>query len=210
MTETASGPSFGVATNKAWANMWPNFGALFLFTFLTLLVANVWVFGQFVLGGVVGVVVQAAGFSLVFILIGPCLAGLMRAHLLASRGETVKFSDYGYGFQSTFHFSHAIFLWFALAMMLALSSLAFVLPAFFLGAKLQFALPRFVESKCTAGQAIQEGWDRSAGQYWGALAVVFGAVMFLILGTLALGIGVLVAFVFVPQVTAAFYNDLDT
>lgn len=194
------------AVKQAWTNIWPNFWWLLLFGLLAGLATNISIGQTVPVSDAVMISVNTLG-GLVAIFVGiPLSMGVVKAHLVASRGEKPTWSDLGYAFGPRYWSSLGLGVLSALIVIGGLILL--ILPGIYLAVKLAFAPVRWVEDGLGAVDAIKASFEDVKGRWWNVFGLALMGFLLFLAGLVALVVGVFVSMVLVSQMTVVYWRAL--
>lgn len=189
---------------QAWHNIWPSFWVL-LGMFILIMILETPSSLSESMGGGAGATLGILGGILTIFLIIPLQIGMVHAHLAVSKGDKAEFSSLKYGFGRYWQ-SIGVSLLTALIVMVGFVFL--IIPGIYLAVKLSQTSYRFVEDELGVIDAIKASWEDTKGHWWPLFGMIFVALGVIILGALALGIGVFVSFVLIGQMTAVYWRAI--
>lgn len=194
---------------QAWTNIWPNFWWLLLFGVLALLANAVSGGDEYGVEGRAGAISAAldlVGAALTIFVGIPLGVGVVKAHLVASRGTRPTWKDLGYAFGPRYWPSIGLGL---LTLLITVGGLLLlVIPGIYWGVRLVFASQRFVSDELGVMDSIRASRADVTGRWWNVFGLVLMSIPLLIAGALALGVGILVALVLIQQMFVVYWRAL--
>lgn len=194
------------ALKQAWTNIWPHFWWLLLFGVLAGLANGIEGSTRAETPSGLEVSLDVVG-TLLTIFVGiPLGFGNVKAHLAASRGEKPTWQDLGYAFGPRYWQAIGLGL---LSFLIVLGGLILlVIPGIYLAVKLAFAHVRFIEDGLGPTDAIRASFADVKGRWWSVFGLALMSLLLLVAGALALGVGVFVALVLIPQMFVVYWRAL--
>jgi hypothetical protein len=193
---------------QAWTNIWPNFWWLLLFGFLAAVAgggpsAPMPQDGDF---DPLWIGINIAGGLLAIFLGIPLGYGVAKAHLEASRGRKPAWKDLGYAFGPRYWPSIGLGL---TTMLIVIGGLILlIVPGIYWAVRLAFTQQRFVEDGLGVRDTIRASFADTKGRWWNVFGLVLLAIPLVIVGLLALVVGVFVALVLISQTQAVYWRSI--
>lgn len=199
MLETSlSGPSATEAYGFAWAEMKRCFLELLLVgvVWMLLSVPSGW-FGDDLLGIAYHVLV-----------LGPVGFGGMCAFLRAARGGTPDVGDLFAAFRGDYW--QAVLAGLLMSVLVAIGTVLLIVPGIIAAVRLAWVPYLVVDERLAAVEAIKASWERTRGYGLTIFVLWLIAIPIVLVGLLALGVGVIVSLMWIQTAAAVLYAAVTT
>jgi len=193
-----SGPSATEAYGFAWAEMKRCFLEL-------LLIGVVWMLLS-VPSGWLGD--ELLGMAYHVLVLGPVGFGGMYAFLKAARGGTPDVSDMFAAFRGDYW--QAVLAGLLMSVLVAIGTVLLVVPGIIAAVRLAWVPYLVVDERLAAVDAIKASWERTRGYGMTIFILWLIAIPIVLLGLLALGVGVIVSLMWVQTAAAVMYAAVTT
>ncbi len=230
-------PGVGSSYQNAWRQLWKNFLALFLILIISFFISSLPSAGDEFAVDTNGVSIFTI-FTLTYgILIqGPIGFGTSFAYLKAARGDKVQIKDMFEAFRNYWNAVLASLLVGAIILVgmvpliilviilgiIFAYELAFtrhpiifvvmfplIIPGIIFACKLAFTPYLVVDRKMGAVEAVKESWRMTGGHAWKVFFIGLLAIPISIVGLLCLGVGIIVAIMWVALASASLYHAVS-
>lgn len=141
-----------------------------------------------------------------FVITGPMLAGLYWMMLEVQRDEPAEFTDLFAGFSE---FGRALGVYFLYSIAVVIGLVLLVVPGVVLAVGLWPALYLILDDDLGVTDTLSKAWDMTRGHRWRLFALGVALSFFVLLGLLALIVGVFVTGALAALVSAAAYEELS-
>ncbi len=201
-------PRVFASYGQGWTNMWPVFWILLVFALFEFLVQVPGQVGQLFPEDQwrIALVWSAIGLALAFFVGGPLGMGVVKGHLKASRGDKPELEDLGYGFS---RYWAAVLLSVLAFFIVAIGFILLILPGIYLAVRLTFVAHRFVNDGLEPMDAIKASFEDTRGRWWRTFALGLLAIPLFIAGLVLLGVGALVAAVWIEQAVTVYWRSIE-
>ncbi len=221
-------PGVSPAYNYAWKTLWPYFWKLLLIGIISwaigLIVAPFQSMGDVVWPSVLeganswtpGIVIAALlGMSLsvvvgvafrVFVQ-GPIEYGVSFAYLKAARRDSLDIADM---FASFKNYWQAVLASFLVGLIISAGFLLLIVPGIYLACKLAFTPYLVVDRRMGATDAMRESWRMTRGHGWTVFLIGLLAIPIALLGLLCLGVGIIIAIMWITLAYASLYHAVES
>ena len=204
-------PTISGCFEEGWYSMKKHFWWLLLGVVLVALVESPTEIFQkgFEEGGIYVIalgVVRFFQFIIWILIVGPLSYGVDWMFLKASRKQNVEREDLFSGFRN---YVRVIFARLLVTILVGVGFLCLVIPGIFLLCKLIFVPYIIMDKKVDPVEAISLSWKLSSGYFWTIFGMGIVSFFILILGVIALGLGVFVSMVWIRSSFATLYKAVE-
>lgn len=191
---------------QAWANIWPHFWWLLLFTLILAIINSIqsgenganYTLTDGILDGVGGLLSIFIGIPLSF--------GLTRAHLAVSRGDKPTWGDFGAFFKERYW--QSIGLGLLVALIVSLGFALLIIPGIYLMVRMAFSGQHFIENGTGITDSIRASFEDTKDRWWPVFGMVLLSIGLILAGVVALVVGIFVAIVLVGQLTVVYWRAI--
>jgi uncharacterized membrane protein len=176
--------------SHGWNKLWKPFWILLLMLIIIGAVSAIANFIPFV------------GFLLGLFLSNPLNYGMSFAYLKAARGETVDINDQFSIFQNYWNVFLASLL---TGIIVCVGFIFLIIPGIYLACKLAFVPYLVMDKKLQVIDALKVTWKMTDGYFWQVFLVYLLAIPIVIAGVICLGVGVIVAVMWINMALASLY-----
>lgn len=199
MSETSlSGPSATEAYGLAWPEMKRCFLELLLLgvVWMLLSVPSGWLGDDLV------------GIAYHVLVLGPVGFGGMYAFLRAARGGTPDVSDMFAAFRGDYW--QAVLAGLLMSALIAIGTVLLVVPGVIAAVRLAWVPYLVIDERMAAVDAIKASWERTRGYGMTIFILWLIAIPIVLVGLLALGVGVIVSLMWIQMAAAVLYAAVTT
>jgi uncharacterized membrane protein len=209
-------PGVGSAYGNGWTQLWRHFGVLLvigIIGFIIQLVLNIpnWII-QFSTEttiesfGLWWIVLLLVSLAFSVLIVGPINYGQSYAYLKAARGDKLEVQDMFESFRNYWHVVAANIL---VGLIVGLGFILLIIPGIIFACKLAFIPYLVVDKKMSATKAINESWHMTNGHAGQVFLVGLLAIPISIAGFICLGIGLIIAAMWISSAFASLYHAVS-
>jgi uncharacterized membrane protein len=198
MTSDVTGPSATEAYGFAWAELKRCFLEL-------LLVGVVWMLLSAPSGWLGD---DLLGMAYHVLVLGPVGFGGMYAFLRAARGGTPDVSDMFAAFRGDYW--QAVLAGLLMSVLIAIGTALLIVPGVIAAVRLAWVPYLVIDERLAAVEAIKTSWERTRGYGMTIFVLWLLAIPIILLGLLALGVGVILSLMWIQMAAAVLYAAVST
>ena len=223
-------PGVGSAYSSGWRQLWKNFLELFLIGIIAFLISLPLYIGQWagdmpgqfdfnfvnepltllVMPNMTNVLI-IAGMGLLVLAYaifvnGPVEFGVSFAYLKAARSDKIEIKDIFAAFKNYWNAVLASLLVFTIVV---IGLVLFIVPGILFACKLAFTPYLVVDKKMEVIEAVKESWRMTRGYAWKIFLIGLLGIPIGILGLLCLGVGIIIAIMWISIAFAVFYHAVE-
>ncbi|MFC1864391.1 DUF975 family protein [Chloroflexota bacterium] len=196
-------PTVGSSYGNGWRQLWKYFLELFLIGIIALVIGLPSAIDQGSQGvTVLGVFALAYGI----LIAGPVDYGVAFAYLKGARGDKPEIKDMFEAFRNYWNVVLADVL---VGAIVVIGLVLLIIPGIIFACKLAFVPYLVVEWKMEAIEAVKTSWRMTNGHAWKIFLIGLLAIPISIAGFICLGVGIIVAVMWVSLAVASFYHTVS-
>jgi uncharacterized membrane protein len=187
---------------NAWRQLWKNFLELFLILIISFVISLPGAVVEFAgdTNGVSILTIFAIAYGI--LVEGPIGYGISFAYLKAARGDKLQTRDM---FEAFRNYWNAVLASLLVGAIVSIGMVLLIIPGIIFAYKLAFTPYLVVDRKMGAVEAVKESWRMTGGHAWTIFFIGLLAGPIIIAGLLCLGVGVIVAIMWVALASASLY-----
>jgi uncharacterized membrane protein len=183
------------AYGHAWKKLWKPFWILLLIQIIIFAISSVYSWIPF-LGGIIS-----------FFITFPLNYGMQYAYLKGTRGQQVEIADMFTAFKN---YGNVLLAALLSAIFVVIGFIFLIIPGIFIACKLAFVPFIVMDKKVPFMDAIKMSWQMTGGFGWQVFLVYLLAIPVLIAGFICLGVGAIVASMWISMALASLYYAVDS
>ncbi len=202
-------PGVGSCYQNGWRQLWKYVLELLLITVVALAIglpASLFSVARGT-GGVVAATLCIFALAYSILLLQPIEYGVSFAYLKAARGDQPKVKDIFEVFQN---YVNAILANLLVSAIICIGLFLLIVPGIIFACKLAFVPYLVVDRKMEAIEAVKESWRMTKGHAWQVFLIGLLAIPIAIAGLICLGVGVIVAIMWVSLAVASLYHAVGS
>ncbi len=199
-------PSAGEAYSVSWNIMWKSFITLLVVAILYGIISGPTAMLQWKTDGFDGRIIPVMLFGLGFALLitGPVGYSTKWVFLKAVRGEPVDIRDMFVVFQRNYW--NAVVANVLVGLIVGIGFFMLIIPGIIFACRLAFVPYLIIDREMDISSAIDQSWKMTKGYGWQIFFMGIMAIVIVILGFLALFVGVIISVTWIMTAFAAFYQ----
>ena len=142
-----------------------------------------------------------------FLIIGPIQMSSSWVFLKAVRKEKFKIGDMFSVFERNYW--NAVGASFLTFVFVILGLILFIVPGIFFAVRLAFVPYLIIDKKMKAVEAVETSWSMTKGYSWTIFGMFLLAILLVIAGVIALGVGILFSIVWISSAFAVLYHSVS-
>lgn len=200
-------PRIFASISQGWTNLRAHFWILVGFAVLTVVLGAVGNAGEwFPVGSTTAIVLGIVGGLFSLLLMAPLGYGVVQGHLKASRDEAPAWADLKAGFA---RYGQAVLLALLTVLIVAVGFVLLVIPGIYVMVRIAFAPYRFIQDGVGAVDAIKASFEDTKGRWWRTFGLILMAIPLIVVGALALFVGIFVALPLIHQMFTVYWRSID-
>jgi uncharacterized membrane protein len=204
---TALLPGVSSCYKHGWRQLWKYFLELLLIIIIAIIISLPSGLGQ---GGdrATAGAIMLSFFALVYRILvgGPVDYGMAFAYLKAARGDEPKVKD---TFEAFHNYWNAVLANLLVGAIIIAGLVLFIIPGIIFACKLIFTPYLVVDQNMEVIDAVKESWYMTRGYAWTVFLIGLLAIPICIAGLLCLGVGIIVALMWIQLTVASLYHAVS-
>lgn len=199
-------PGVGSSYGNGWRQLWKYFLELLLISIVAWVLSLPSGMGGWAGGGAgafLGIVAVAYGI----LVIGPIDYGLNYSFLKAARGDKLEIKDMFAAFQN---YWNAVLANLLVGVIVVIGFVLIIIPGIVFACKLAFVPYLVVDRKMDVIEAIKTSWKMTGGHAWKVFFIGLLGIPIAIAGLICLGVGVIIAIMWITMALASLYHSVST
>jgi len=198
-------PGVGSSYKNGWRQLWKCFLELFLIGIIALVIGLPSGLGRFDAGGSVAILsILAMAYGI--LIVNPVAYGVSFAYLKAARGDKLEIKDM---FEAFRNYWNAVLANLLVSVIVIIGFFLLIIPGIIFACKLAFTPYLVVEWKMDVISAVKESWRMTNGHAWNVFLIVLLGIPISIAGMLCLGVGIIVAIMWITLAMASLYHSVS-
>jgi uncharacterized membrane protein len=141
------------------------------------------------------------------LIISPVFYGLCYAYLKAARGDKLEIKDMFTSFQN---YWNAVLASLLVTVIVVVGFILIIIPGFFFFCKLSFTPFLVVDRKMEVIEAVKASWKMTKGYGWKVFLIGLLGIPIAIAGAICLGVGIIIAGMWIMMALASLYHSVST
>jgi uncharacterized membrane protein len=138
---------------------------------------------------------------------GPVNYGMNYAYLKAARGDKLEIKDMFAAFQN---YWNAVLASLLVLVIVIIGFILIIVPGIIFACKLAFTPYLVVDRKMEVIEAVKTSWRMTNGYAWKVFLIYLLGIPIFIAGLICLGVGVIIAIMWITLAIASFYHSVSS
>jgi uncharacterized membrane protein len=200
-------PDVGASYGNAWRKLWKKFLELFLILVICFVISLPAMVGRVDARGPGSAILGIFVFAYSILIAGAIEYGVIFAYLKAARGNDLQVKDM---FESFRNYWNAVLANLLVNVIVVIGLCIFVIPGIYFACKLAFTPYLVVDRKMAVIEAVKESWRMTGGHAWKVFLIGLLGIPIAIAGVICLGVGVIIAIMWITLAFASLYHAVST
>jgi len=198
-------PGITSSYGNGWRRLWPNFLELFLVLIIYAVISSVANVSR--VGGGAAPVLAIFTLAYSILLAQPIGYGMAFAYLKVARGDKLQVKDM---FESFHNYWNAVLASLLVGAIVVIGFVLLIIPGIYFACKLAFTPYLVVDRRMAVIDAVKESWRMTGGHAWKVFLIGLLAIPIAIAGLICLGVGVIIAMMWISLAIASLYHAVST
>ncbi|MFC2011465.1 YciC family protein [Chloroflexota bacterium] len=201
-------PGVGSSYRNGWRQLWKYFLELFLIGIIGIVIGvPSGMGGGEAREGVAAVgILGVLGFIYSILVVSPTEYGISFAYIKAARGDKLIIKDMFEAFRNYWNVVLANLL---VGIIVLIGLFLLIIPGIIFACKLAFTPYLVVDQKMEVIEAVKESWRMTNGYAWKVFLIGLLGIPISIAGLLCLGVGIIVAIMWITLASASLYHSVS-